>query len=409
MADHHLPPGHVDGQVTPAEAEALRVCFVSNFNSFYLQPVYDTLSNQSDLEVDFYFYSKGGEKYWLPEHGVTVADRQTYLSGFSIFGTRITPGLFPILFRGSHDVYVKCVNGRFALPVTYLAARLRGRPFVLWTELWTRYTTPGQRLGWPVARHIYRNADVIVATGSHVKDYLITEGVDANRVEVVPFGVDNALFSADVPEADTSALRRQLGIDPNAPVVLYLGRFSVEKGIDDLLHAFASDIRDAADTDTVLVLAGAGSEGARLQALAQSLGVEGRVRWPGYVQASDTVTYYAISSVMVLASVELPFYKETWGLTVNEAMNQGVPVIVSDKVGAGAGGLVVDGETGLIVPERDPAALANALRRVLGDDALRHRLSMAGRARVAQWTQSRMALGFASAIRKAVARTSKKA
>ena len=409
MADHHLPQGHVDARATQADDDAVRVCFVSNFNSFYLKPVYEILADQPDLDVDFYFYSKGGEKYWLPEHGVTVAERQTYLNGFSIFGTRITPGLFPILFRGGHDVYIKCVNGRFALPVTYLAARLRGRPFVLWTELWTRYTTPGHRLGWPLARHIYRNADAIIATGAHVKDYLISEGVDADRVEVVPFAVDNALFSVDVPEADKGALRQQLGITSDAPVVLYLGRFSVEKGIDDLLQAFAKDIRDAADADTILVLAGAGVEGARLQALAQNLGIEDRVRWAGYVQASETVTYYAISSVMVLASVELPFYKETWGLTVNEAMNQGVPVIVSDKVGAGAGGLVLDGETGLIVPERDPAALARALRRVLSDDALRSVLSQAGRARVADRTQSKMALGFAAAIRKAVARVSDRA
>lgn len=406
MAAGHLPRGSADGQDAAANAQAIGVCFVSNFNTFYLQPVYETLAAQPDLEVDYYFYSKGGEKYWLPEHGVTSADKQTYLGGFSIFGTRITLGLFPILFRGGHDVYVKCVNGRFALPVTYLAARLMRRPFVLWTELWTRYTTPGQRLGWPVARHIYRHADAVVATGEHVKDYLIGEGVDADRVTVVPFSVDNALFSSEIAERDKSALRRQLGIDPAASIVLYLGRFGVEKGIDDLLHAFAADIRDAADADTVLVMAGAGPEEALLQDLARSLGIADRVRWPGYVQASETVGYYAISDVMVLASVELPFYKETWGLTVNEAMNQGVAVIVSDKVGASAGGLVLDGDTGLIVPERDPAALSRALRRVLGDEALRRALSEAARVRVAQWTQAKMAMGFASAIRQAVARKS---
>lgn len=402
MGEDHPPSGSTVGSVEPALSNEIRVCFVANFNTFYFQPVIAALANEPDFDVECYFYSKGGEKYWLPEHGVIVADRQTYLNGFTVFGTRIALGLFPILFRRRHDVYVKCVNGRFALPVTYLAARLRGRPFVLWSELWTRYTTPGHRLGWPLARHIYRNADAIIATGDHVKRYLVSEGVQQDRVVVVPFSVDNALFGAEVAVDDKSELRHQLEIDEDTPVVLYLGRFSIEKGLDDLIQAFATYLQDNADKATVLVMAGAGPERARLEELARSLGVEERMRWPGYVQASETVTYYAISTVMALASIELPFYKETWGLTVNEAMNQGVPVIVSDKVGAGAGGLVKDGETGLIVPERDPNALADALRQMLGDASLRAKLSKAGLARVAEWTQPRMAAGFAEAIRKAV-------
>lgn len=125
-------------------------------------------------------------------------------------------------------------------------------------------------------------------------------------------------------------------------------------------------------------MAGAGPEGARIEALARGLRIEARLRWPGYVQASETIGLHAITSAKVLASAELPFRKETWDLTVNEAMHQGVSVIVSAKISAGA------------------------ILRVLGDASLRARLSGACLVRAAEWTQPLMALDFAEAIRKSV-------
>jgi glycosyltransferase involved in cell wall biosynthesis len=95
--------------------------------------------------------------------------------------------------------------------------------------------------------------------------------------------------------------------------------------------------------------------------------------------------------------------RETWGLVLNEAMNQGVPVVTSTAVGAAAGGMIRDGETGLVVPERDSAALAAALGRLLADPALRRRIGEAGRHEVVQWTQERMAAGFLRALEYAYA------
>lgn len=405
MGADQLPAG---GRVQAPQAPRLAqngICFVSNFNKIYMQPVFEALGREPDLDVEYYFYSNGGEKYWLTEHGVVAGERQVYLRGFSLFGTRIALGLFPVLARKRHDLYVKCANGRFALPVTYLMARMRRRPFVLWTEIWTRYTTPGQRLGWPLARHIYRNADAIVATGEHVKAFLTGHGVSAERIVVFPFSVDNDMYSRAVEESEKAVLRRGLGISEDAPVVLYLGRLSQEKGVDILIEAFATYLHSSSDEETVLVVAGTGSEEPRLKEKARTLGIEDRTRWPGYVKAAETVGYYAISTTMVLPSVELPDYRETWGLTVNEAMNQGVPVIVSDTVGAGAGGLVLDGKTGLIVPQRNPDALAHAIKRLLGEADLHMRLSAASRDRVLGWTQAGGAKAFAKAIRMAMSQS----
>jgi glycosyltransferase involved in cell wall biosynthesis len=91
---------------------------------------------------------------------------------------------------------------------------------------------------------------------------------------------------------------------------------------------------------------------------------------------------YAGSDVVVVPSVPTRDFLEPWGLVVNEAFDQGVPVIATTAVGAAAGGLVRHEQTGLVVPPGDAAALAAALRRLRDDPALRRRLGAAGRAAV---------------------------
>jgi glycosyltransferase involved in cell wall biosynthesis len=83
---------------------------------------------------------------------------------------------------------------------------------------------------------------------------------------------------------------------------------------------------------------------------------------------------------------------------INEAFNQGVPVVSTDAVGAAAGGLVLDGENGIVVPERNSEAIAVALGRLLDDPELRHRLSVNARSRIAMWDQPDMVRAFSGAI-----------
>jgi len=83
---------------------------------------------------------------------------------------------------------------------------------------------------------------------------------------------------------------------------------------------------------------------------------------------------------------------------INEAFNQGVPVIATDAVGAAAGGLVQDGVNGFVVPERDSVALAQALRRILDNPDLRERFSQNARQIIAAWDNERMVLGFREAV-----------
>ena len=370
-----------------------RIAFVTNFCPHYRVATYETLARHVDVE--YFFFSAGDDWYWLREHGTRVGSfRFRNLPGFRIAGARVTPTLPLVLWFGRYDAYVKCINGRFALPMTYVAARLARRPFILWTGIWMRLETPIHRLLFPITRYIYRHADAVVVYGEHVKRYLESEGVPPHRIFVAPHAVDNPAYSRTVSVERTDALRRQLAIEQDSKVVLYLGRLEAGKGLPDLVEAFASLHR----TDAVLVLVGTGSERQRLEHMVQALGISDRVRFPGYVEPVDTVDYYAIAYEYVLPSVTTPVFKEPWGLVVNEAFNQGVPVIATTAVGAAAGGLLRDGINGYVVPERDVDALARRVRELLDNPALRDLMGQNARASVARWDNDAMVLGFRQAI-----------
>src|SRR6266550_5659365 len=113
----------------------MQVAFVTNICPHYRVRTFETLA--AYYPVKYYFFSAGEEWYWQQQHGTRSGNfSHEYLRGIRLGGTRITPTLIPKLWREPYDVFVKCINGRFALPVTYLISRLRRKPFVLWTGIW---------------------------------------------------------------------------------------------------------------------------------------------------------------------------------------------------------------------------------------------------------------------------------
>jgi glycosyltransferase involved in cell wall biosynthesis len=371
----------------------MKVAFVTNFCAHYRVKTFEILARL--YNVEYYFYSAGTEWYWQKNHGVRTGNfRYVDLPGFQLTRRiRVTPALLLYLWRGHYDVIVKCINGRFALPVTYLMARLCRKPFVLWTGIWMTLQTPFQRFVFPLTRWLYRHADAIVVYGEHVKNYLGELNVATEKIFVAAHAVDNAVYSEPVHEHEKAALRAKLGLG-HCKVILYLGRLEEGKGIDFLIRAFALLNFDNA----ILVVVGDGSCHHDLEAVAKEEGLQHKVRFVGYVSPEDTLIYYAVAELLVLPSVTMPSGKEPWGLVVNEVMNQGVPVVATTAVGAAAGGLVQHGVNGFIVPERDSRALAQEIERILSNTKLREELSQNARHMIAAWNNERMVEGFQRAI-----------
>jgi glycosyltransferase involved in cell wall biosynthesis len=210
----------------------------------------------------------------------------------------------------------------------------------------------------------------IVAVSEDTRRALVRQGYPVRRLEVVHNGLD----VASLPSADGNGLRAELGIPDGAPLVGEIARLCDVKGQRELIAALA----ELPEARLVLVgrdLEQGGAYAERLERQAEELGVRDRVVFAGYRDDPHAV-------LRQLDVVALPSWTEGLPLVVLEALAHGRPVVAT-PVG-GTPELVTDGVTGLLVPPRDPHALAAALRRLLDDPELARRLGEAGRERVAQ-------------------------
>jgi glycosyltransferase involved in cell wall biosynthesis len=165
---------------------------------------------------------------------------------------------------------------------------------------------------------------------------------------------------------EAEALRARLGVAGGERVVLAVGRLSAEKAHADLLSAFRLLPEAAPGVKAKLLIVGDGPERARLEAAAASHGLSGRVLFIG--QVSDVRPYYAAADALAL-----PSHTEGSPYVLLEAMAAGLPVVAT-SVG-GVPEMVADGESALLVPARDPRAMAAALARVLTDGGLARALA----------------------------------
>ncbi len=174
-----------------------------------------------------------------------------------------------------------------------------------------------------------------------------------------------------IPACSRGGLRERFPSLENRRIILFLSRLDLTKGIDLLLRAYGR-LRGRMP-DTALVMAGSGDERfvAGLRDLTESLGIAPYVVWAGFLEGEAKSAAYADADVFVL-----PSHSESFGVAVAEAIAAGVPAIVSDRVGIAAE--LASAGAALVVP-RDPASLASAMERVLGDAGLAQSLSGRGR------------------------------
>ena len=192
-------------------------------------------------------------------------------------------------------------------------------------------------------------------------------------LERVPYGADAKAFEVATGTAD--ALRRRLGHDGESIVVAGVGRLIPVKGFVYLVEAHAAAV--ASVPELRLVLVGDGDGRRELEERARALGVSDTVVLTGAVAPSEVPAYMAAADIVSVPSVRHGGYVDGLPNVALEAMAAGKPVVGS-RVG-GIPELVRDGENGLLVPEKDPAALADALVMLARDPALRARLGASGR------------------------------
>ena len=231
------------------------------------------------------------------------------------------------------------------------------------------FTSAAQRRHTGFTRWLVRRQDALIATSPQAASYL------ERPATVILHGVDTQVFH---PARDRAALRREMGLDPDALLVGCFGRVRAQKGVDLLVEAalrvFPRHPR------AQLVFSGritadnrAFAEG--LMAKTQAAGLGDRIRFLGEIPWGEVVRLYRALDLFAA-----PARWEGFGLTPLEAMASGVPVVAA-RVGAYET-LIRDGETGTLVPREDVDALATALDRWLSDDEGREAAGRAARAHV---------------------------
>jgi len=245
--------------------------------------------------------------------------------------------------------------------LSYLLARPRGRLVVRYHSDVVRQAT-AMKVYRPVLMTFLRQADMIVPTSEAYADSSAVLAEVRRRCRVIPLGILPEEFQQPDPER-VAALHAQYGLD----YVLFSGVHRYYKGLEYLVRA-APAIRAR------VVIAGDGPERARCMALAKECGVD--TAFPGALSQADLVAHLHGCAVFAFPSVER---SEAFGVSIMEAHACGKPVVAT-TLGTGVEFINQHGKTGLNVPPRDPAALADAInnllvdperRRVMGDYARR--------------------------------------
>lgn len=240
------------------------------------------------------------------------------------------------------------------LVVTYHSDIVRQR-------LLSRFWLPWRRRLLQRARRITVTSEALCASSEALRRV-------QSRCTVVPLGVDVTWFDGVAAE-DVDEVRREVG----GRFVLFVGRLVYYKGVDVLLAALR-------ETPARLVVVGDGPQRRTWEQAAATLGVAPRVRFLGDVTDVQLRALYHAAAALVLPSTAA---SEAFGIVQLEAMACAKPVIAA-RASAGVESVQVDGETGILVPPRDPAALRRALLVLWNDPDACARLGRAGRRRVQQ-------------------------
>lgn len=379
----------------------IRVAAVVPEPTPYRAPLFDLIALRPDIDLSVVYAADAiAQNRWK----ISIGHPHVILRGVRVPGAHrilrhdypVTPEIFRILERQRPQVLVLTGWSTFASQAAIAWSVARRVPFILQAES----HDIGPRSAWrravkgAVVPRVVRRASSVLVTGTLARESLVARGADPDKVRVFANTVDTEWFAAaaDAARLHRESLRARIGLEPDDVAVLSVARLSPEKALDTLIRAVAG----AARPRLHLVLAGQGPERAALERLAADLRV--RTTFLGSVDWDDIAATYAAADVFALLSRHEP-----WAVVVNEAAACGLPLLLSDQVGA-AHDLLEDRVNGFLVPSyRAEASAALALQELCDNEALRSSAGKRSREIAAGWGYGPSIDAFVAAARAAVA------
>ncbi len=391
----------------PARDRPLSVAVLSELPTPYRWPLLQRVAAEPGLDVSVFFYARNeSDRGWsVPVEGgggpgrprvEFLPGRALHVRGRRSLFFHWNPTIFGKLKRGAFDVVV--VPG-WSMPTSVAAAaacRARGVPYVIFSETHDRSPRPAwlRAAKRAILRPIVGGAAAWLATGTLSEEFFVRHGADRARVFRFANTPDVEALRRAVEEARPrrAAVRAALDVPEHATTALFVARLIGAKDPGTLLAAQA--ILEERGRAPWLVLVGDGPEAKTLRAFAEARRLS-KVRFAGSREPGEMPEIYAAADLFVLPSIHEP-----WGAVVNEAMAAGLPVVLSDRVGAAAD-LLVDGVNGRLVAPGDPARLAAAVEEIASDESMRRRMGAESSRIVAGWGYGPSVRGFVDAVRAA--------
>jgi glycosyltransferase involved in cell wall biosynthesis len=383
----------------------LRLAYFVSHPIQYQAPLLRRIAREPDIDLEVFFSSDHTVRGYVDEgFGVKVewdipllaGYRSSFLPRWRDAGTE--PGFVRPL---NHGIFQRLEQGRFdavwshgystanSLRVIASAAMLR-IPVLLRAEstLHDRARSRTKLLAKELFFRVLRSqVSAVLAIGEANARYWRRYLGEDMPIFRMPYAVDNSFFQrrADEAAAGRDALRAELGLGPERPVILFASKLQGRKRCADLVaaHAMLGQPRPC------LLIVG---DGEKRKHLEQQAGGNPDIRFLGFRNQTELPRFFDLCDVFVL-----PSRHEPWGLVVNEAMNAGRPVVVSDDVGCQED-LVREGETGAVFPVGGVRALAEALERVLCEPGVAARMGAAARTRIDAFSFEQDVAGLRQAL-----------
>jgi glycosyltransferase involved in cell wall biosynthesis len=380
----------------------LRVAYLLSHPIQYQSPLLRLLAQQPGLELTVFYTSDFSVRsYHDKGFGAAVEWDVPLLGGYRheflprmldshdvSFFRPLNRGIFRRLRQGQFDVL--WIHGYATLNswMAMAAAKVLGIPVLLRTDSTLTDHPRGpaklaiKNLFFRILRHFTYG---VLSVGQRNTEYWRHHlGTDI-PVFSIPYAVDNAFFEERCRAASAAReqLRQQLGLEANRPVLLFASKLLARKCCIDLVDAYLELVRRSKLEDgscwlPYLLIVGEGEQRPQIEARLQQASSEDRegVHMLGFRNQSELPRFYDLCDAFVLPSIHEP-----WGLVVNEAMNAGKAIVVSDQVGCQPD-LVENRDNGLVFQARNVSALADALANVLADPVACRKMGERSRERI---------------------------
>lgn len=394
----------------------LRLAIIAPHPVQYHAPLYRSICRTGQFDAKVLYLDKLGlEGAYDRDFRVRIAWDTPLLDGYdhkflknyalnrlSGFGARINPGIYPALQQGRYQVVLIQGYASLSCWIALFSARRLGIR-VVWRGEATERGVPTDP---PAVRRakdfligsFLRRCDAILYSCAGNLDFLRRYRIPERAFFFFPCAVDNDYFRSEFERLRPSIpkIRRELGIGEGDLVVLYCGRLTRRKRVMDALQA----LKSSGGRETTFVIMGDGPLREEALAFGREHGIS--VRHLGFVNQSKVSRYYAIADVFLLLSEYDPSPK-----ALNEAMNFDLVPIVSERIGT-CRNLVLDGETGFVVPPGEIKKIAEKIETLRADRRLRHRLARSARKRVALFSFAADTRALELACRYSLAKTGKR-